>query len=147
VDNALKVASNFQKTKKTLENEINSLKRRLEEQETKHADENYERLKFNEGSYWMSKIYIILVGRVLEEINLLIPQLEDLYTEFEDRIKNVASPQFSKGNVSEFNTKIINNSKKWYQQSMKETVEEVKDKFEKWQIDIQKNFEALKFNF
>ncbi len=59
VDNALKVASNFQKTKKVLDIEINTLKRRLEEQESKNAGENFERLKFNEGSFWMSNSLLI----------------------------------------------------------------------------------------
>jgi hypothetical protein len=56
VDNALKVANNFNKTKKQLESEIQNLKRRLDEKEDKNWNENFERLKFNEGSFWMSKI-------------------------------------------------------------------------------------------
>ena len=55
VDNALKVANNFQKTKKQLESDIQTLKRKLDEKEDKNWNENFERLKFNEGSFWMSK--------------------------------------------------------------------------------------------
>jgi hypothetical protein len=54
VDNALKVANNFSKTKKTLENEINTLKSKLSEKEETANQENNERLKFNEGCFWMS---------------------------------------------------------------------------------------------
>ena len=41
----------------------------------------------------------------------------------------------------------MNNAKRWYQETMNESLDEVKTKFEKWQTDIQKNFEALKFAF
>jgi hypothetical protein len=50
----LKVASNFQKTKKVLENEINMLKNKLHEKDENNYKGNFERLKFNEGSFWMS---------------------------------------------------------------------------------------------
>ncbi len=47
----------------------------------------------------------------------------------------------------DFNYKILSNSKKWFSQSMKETLEEVKNKFEKWHYDIQKSFDTLKYNY
>jgi len=56
VDNALKVANNFSKTKKTLENEIKNLKSKLNEREETSNTETTERLKFNEGCFWMSTI-------------------------------------------------------------------------------------------
>jgi hypothetical protein len=49
--------------------------------------------------------------------------------------------------ILDFNFKVLSNSKKWFSQSMKETLEEVKTKFEKWHYDIQKSFEALKYNY
>lgn len=55
MDNALKVANNFSKTKKILENEIKSLKNKLTEKDDVLNQENTERLKFNEGCFWMSK--------------------------------------------------------------------------------------------
>jgi hypothetical protein len=48
------VANNFNKTKKHLESEIDSLKKKLEDKDDNHEKENFERLKFNEGSFWMS---------------------------------------------------------------------------------------------
>ncbi len=70
--------------------------------------------------------------------------LDELYLEFEDRIKNIF-PSLSSNDLLDFNNKILINSKKWYSQSMKETIEEVKSKFEKWHYDIQKNFDSLKY--
>jgi hypothetical protein len=54
VDNALKVANNFSKTKKALENEIKTLKSKISEKDDSASLENNERLKFNEGCFWMS---------------------------------------------------------------------------------------------
>jgi hypothetical protein len=71
--------------------------------------------------------------------------LDDLFGEYEDRIKNVTSLSFSSNDVLDFNIKILNNSKRWFYQSMKETLQETRDKFDKWQYDIQKNFDSLKY--
>jgi hypothetical protein len=54
----LKVANNFQKTKKHLENEIKNLKEKLNDKNERNSGETYDRIKFNEGSYWMSIINI-----------------------------------------------------------------------------------------
>lgn len=56
VNSALKVASTFHKTKKDLENEINRLKQiNQTQEESKQSRDNFERLKFNEGAFWISK--------------------------------------------------------------------------------------------
>ena len=77
-------------------------------------------------------------------------RIDELYQEFEERTKNVFS--FNSGNMNyktsdmaDFNNKILSNSKKWFNQSYKETFNEVIEKFEKWHFDIQTNFESLKF--
>jgi len=69
--------------------------------------------------------------------------LDELYLEFEDRIKNVFPASYN--DLLDFNSKILSNSKKWYSQSMKETLVDTKAKFEKWHYDIQKNFDSLKY--
>ncbi len=51
----------------------------------------------------------------------------------------------SNNDLLDFNSKILSNSKKWYHQSMLESVEDVRLKFEKWHHDIQKNFDSLKY--
>ena len=81
---------------------------------------------------------------MLQDFKNLENCLEELYNEFEDRIKNIF-PGISSNDLLDFNNKILINSKKWYSQSMKETLEDVKSKFEKWHYDIQKNFDSLKY--
>jgi alpha-amylase/alpha-mannosidase (GH57 family) len=60
VDNAIKVANNFHRTKNNMEKEISKLKEKLNEKNDKNYKENFERIKFNEGSYWMSKEYLMI---------------------------------------------------------------------------------------
>ncbi len=69
--------------------------------------------------------------------------LEELQNEFEDRIKNISSA--GTNDILKFNMKVLSNSKRWFYQSMKQTLEEVKVKFEKWHYDIQKSFDSLKY--
>lgn len=60
VSNALQAANQFYKTKKDLESEITKLKKQLVGKETNSSiRENLERLKFNEGAYWISKDLVI----------------------------------------------------------------------------------------
>ena len=82
-------------------------------------------------------------------------RIDELYREFEERTKNLfcfSDKMNSNSNLnpnssdfSDYNNKILNNSKKWFYQSYKDTLNEVHEKFEKWHFDIQKNFESLKF--
>jgi hypothetical protein len=149
VDNALKVASSFHKTKRQLESEISTLKKKINEKEDKQCKESLERLKFNEGSLWMGKkitIFTILVSRVVDELDKFSLQIEDLIQEYEDRVKNVNLLSGSSGNeILDFNMKLINNSWKWFNQSLNEMIIDVKEKFNQWQFDIQKNFDSFKY--
>lgn len=80
----------------------------------------------------------------MQEYQNLESCLEETYNEFEDRIKNIF-PGISSNDLLDFNVKIFTNSKKWYYESMKEIIEDVKSKFLKWHYDIQKNFDSLKY--
>jgi hypothetical protein len=56
VDNALKIANKFNKTKKVMEGQINNLQKKLDDRDNnKEFKEKNDKLKFNEGSLWMSK--------------------------------------------------------------------------------------------
>lgn len=58
MENAVKVAANFQKTKTAMESQISSLKSKLSAKEDVNYKEDQDRLKFNEGSLWISKKYL-----------------------------------------------------------------------------------------
>jgi hypothetical protein len=77
----------------------------------------------------------------------LTGKLDELYNEFEDRVKNVFTTNYSSGDILDFNIKILTNSKRWYNQSMKDILGDVKNKFEKWHYDIQKTFDSLKYSY
>ncbi len=55
------MASSFQVIKRQLEGEILSLKKKLDSKDDEAENESFERLKFNEGSFWMSKLNIIYI--------------------------------------------------------------------------------------
>lgn len=55
VDSALKVANIFNKNKQELEKEIERLKVSLDKKNNQITNDNFERLKFNEGAFWISK--------------------------------------------------------------------------------------------
>ncbi len=58
VNSALKVASTFHKTKSALEAEIAKLKKLIDNKESSNEkSQNMERLKFNEGALWLSKLF------------------------------------------------------------------------------------------
>ena len=59
VENALKAASAFHHTKKNLESQISTLKQKLDQRSGETPSENSQRLKFNEGAYWMSTYIFI----------------------------------------------------------------------------------------
>ena len=58
VDSALKVANIFNKNKKELEKEIERLKGCVDRKNNQISNDNFERLKFNEGAFWISKLTI-----------------------------------------------------------------------------------------
>jgi hypothetical protein len=91
--------------------------------------------------------HIIIVGRVLQEIENLDKKIQELLQEYEERTKNSSYSGFNFGSseISEFYQKNLNNAKKWFNQAMKDTVDETIDKLGKWHFDIQKNFDTLKF--
>ena len=133
VDNALKVANSFNNTKKCLENEIESLKKQLAAKQdlSTGTHQNY-----NHGCYWMA-------GKSFEEVENLEKNIEELYMEYEDRVKN-ANIIAGQNEVLDYNIKIINNSVKWFFSTVKEMVSALKEKFYQWKFDTQKNLDVLR---
>lgn len=59
VNSAINAANNFYKNKKELESEIEKLKKIISDKKPKElSNKNFERLKFNEGAFWISKYKI-----------------------------------------------------------------------------------------
>lgn len=116
---------------KSLENEVRMLKRKLAEKNTKFVDTNTE---YNQGSLWMAE-------RCSNEINTLKNNVDDLFIEYEDKVKVAMKEQLNK----EYNMRVVNNSAKWLFTSLKALVQEVNEKVKGWKWDIQRNLNSLKY--
>ena len=135
VDNALKVASSFQNTKKCLENEIDSLKKQLAQKDEKyHGTHQY----YNQGCYWMA-------GKSCEEIELLEKNVDELYAEYEERVKS-SNLLTGTNDLLDYNLRVVNNAVKWFFTTLKELIAGIKEKFNNWKYDTQKNLDILKVN-
>ena len=135
VDNALKVASSFQNTKKCLENEIENLKKQLSHKEEKyHGTHQY----YNQGCFWMAK-------KANEEIELFSKTIDDLYNEYENRVRN-SNLINGQDDLMDYNLRVVNNAVKWFFDTMKDMVASMKEKFYNWKYDTQKNLDSLKVN-
>jgi methyl-accepting chemotaxis protein len=140
VENALKIANNFNKTKKQLEMEINTLKKKVNEKEDKQIKDHMERLKFNEGSFWMSKkinnLLIIIVGRVINEMENFSSRIDELISDYDNRLRGISID-------NELNNKILNNARSWFMQTFESMINDVMDKFREWHFNAQKNLDIV----
>jgi hypothetical protein len=112
--------------------EINNLKKELHEKTDRATTERNECLKFNEGSYWMSKHYklLYLVGRVVSELENFTNNVEELISEFNERLRL---------KDSDLNGKFLNNSKTWFLDALERMINELNEKFKSWEYNAKKN--------
>ena len=136
VDNALKIASTFQNTKACLENEIENLKKQLAHKEDKHhGTQHY----YNQGCYWMAK-------KANEEIELLDKTVDELYSEYEERVRKSNIYMNNQNDLMDYNLRVVNNSVKWFFSTLKEMIASIKEKFNNWKNDTQNSLDILKLN-
>jgi len=128
VDNALKIAKNFENQKNSLENEIKTLKIKLAENEDNYNNKNN---IYNKGIFWM-------VCKCLEEIILFQKNYEDILKDYNDRNKNVTL-NFSNDNENEYKFKIYNNNIKWFINSIQKFILEIKEKLQIWKNETLNN--------
>ena len=135
IDNALKVASNFENTKKIFENEIANLKQKLRDKDEQFSGSHEQ---YNQGILWM-------ISRSYEEINSLEKNVNELFGDYEERVKN-SNLITEQNELMDYNMRIINNSVKWFFNSLKQMIIDIRDKFSNWKLDAQKNLNNLKIN-
>ena len=127
VDNAIKVTSNYQNSKKFFENEINILKKKLAEKNEKNSGSH---LQYNQGIFWM-------IGRCFEEIVSLEKNILELFSDYDKRINSF---NFNiKDDLIDYNLKFVLNSVKWVFNSLKQMIFDVRDKFSNWKNDSMRN--------
>jgi chloramphenicol O-acetyltransferase len=112
-----------------MEYEVKQLQKQLGEKESKEYKDNYERLKFNEGSLWM-------VGRCLSEVQNLHLKIQEIVTDFQTRMK----PTFMD---IEVNPKTLQLAVSWFIQTLDKIVLDYIDKFKDWQFTTNKNVDNL----
>ena len=135
VDNAIKVTSNYQNSKKFFENEINILKKKLAEKNEKNSGSH---LQYNQGIFWM-------IGRCFEEIVSLEKNILELFSDYDKRINSF---NFNiKDDLIDYNLKFVLNSVKWVFNSLKQMIFDVRDKFSNWKNDSMRNLNMKYINF
>jgi hypothetical protein len=112
-----------------MEMEVKSLQKQVCEKESKEYKENYERLKFNEGSLWM-------IGRCLNELQNLHLKMEEIIADFQNRIK----PTFVE---IQLNAKTVHMACSWFIQTLDKITLDYIDKFKDWQFTTNKNVDNL----
>ena len=135
VDNALKVASNFENTRKIFENEIANLKQKLADKDEQYSGSH---AQYNQGVLWM-------VGRSFEEIQSLEKSVNELFRDYEERVRN-SNLVSGQNDLMDYNLRTINNSVKWFFNSLKQMIIDIRDKFSNWKFDAQKNLNNVKIN-
>lgn len=134
IDNAFKVASNFHNTKKIYENEISNLKQKLADKDEQYSGSH---AQYNQGVLWM-------VGRSFEEIQSLEKSVNELFRDYEERVRN-SNLVSGQNDLMDYNLRTINNSVKWFFTSLKQMITDIREKFSNWKFDTQKNLNMLKY--
>jgi len=129
VDNAMKIANNFQKSKKIMQNEIDKLNKKVGDKEFR---DNYDRLKFNEGSLWM-------IGRCYNEIESLQKKILEIIDDYQSRLKS----SYVEG---EFNNKLAQNAHNWFLEILEKLINDTVDKFKDWHYNNIKNVDTMNVN-
>jgi len=129
VDNALKIASNYQRTKKNMEYELKSLHKQIGEKESKEYKDNFERLKFNEGALWM-------IGRCLDELQNLHLKIQEIVNDYQNRMKTPFM------NIETTN-KTTHSATSWFLQTLDKIVLDYVEKYKDWNFTTKKNVDNL----
>lgn len=112
-----------------MEYELKTLHKQLGEKESKEYRENYDRLKFNEGSLWM-------IGRCLGELENLHLKIQELTTDIHNRMK----PTFLD---IEVNSKTVQLAISWFIQTLDKITLDYIEKFRDWHFTTNKNVDNL----
>ena len=112
-----------------MEHELKTLHKQLGEKESKEYRDNYDRLKFNEGSLWM-------IGRCLGELENLHLMIQEITGDFHNRMK----PAFLD---IEVNNKTVQLAISWFIQTQDKITLDYIEKFKDWYFTTNKNVDNL----
>ena len=85
-----------------------------------------------------------MVGRSFEEIQSLEKSVNELFRDYEERVRN-SNLVSGQNDLMDYNLRTINNSVKWFFTSLKQMITDIREKFSNWKFDTQKNLNMLKY--
>ena len=117
---------------KRLENEIEMLKKKLEEKDNK--DKKKRNKIYNQGN-------LLMTQKIIDEVENLKNKINSLYKQYEEKVK------FSIDNYdnSEFKNKIMNESVKNFFASIISEISNIEKKIENWKFNIQRNIGGIDY--
>ena len=114
---------------KALENEVEKLKKKLDEKNDKKRSARSK--IYNQGNLLMTR-------RSIEEIQKLKKKVEELYKEYEERVKYSINDVYSKN-------QIIDDSVKIFFSSVQKAINDIETKISNWKFNIQRNIGGLDY--
>lgn len=114
---------------KALENEVEKLKKQLDEKNDKKRTARNK--IYNQGNLLMTR-------RSIEEIQKLKKKVEELYKEYEERVKYSINDIHSKN-------KIVDDSVKIFFSSVQKAINDIETKISNWKFNIQRNIGGLDY--
>ena len=116
-----------------LENEIERLKQKLNEKNDKNKTRRNK--IYNQGN-------LLMTGRILEEFEKFKKKVDELYKEYEERVKYSIDNNFD--NVHSKN-KIMDDSIKIFFSSLQKAINDMETKISNWKFNIQRNIGGLEY--
>ena len=114
---------------KALENEVEKLKKQLDEKNDKKRTARNK--IYNQGNLLMTR-------RSIEEIQKLKKKVEELYKEYEERVKYSINDIHSKN-------KLVDDSVKIFFSSVQKAINDIETKISNWKFNIQRNIGGLDY--
>ena len=117
-----------------LENEIEILKRKLEEKDNKGRKKRNKIL--NEGN-------LIMTGKIIDEIEKLKNKISELFKQYEEKVK------YSLDNYenSSFKNKIIDDSVKMFFSGIQNEINSLENRISNWKFNIQRNIDGIDYAY
>ena len=115
-----------------LENEIEKLKKKLEEKNNKQRSTRNK--IYNQGN-------LLMTGKAIDEVQKFKIKVEDLFKEYENRVKN----SLNNYDNSQSKSKIINDSVKIFFSSVQRAINDLEKKIANWKFNIQRNIGGMEY--
>ena len=115
-----------------LENEIEKLKKKLEE---KNKKQKTTRNKiYNQGN-------LLMTGKAIDEVHKFKIKVEDLFKDYENRVKN----SLNNFENSQSKNKIMNDSVRIFFSSVQNAINDLEKKISNWKFNIQRNIGGIEY--